>query len=280
VLSTILNHPESVGGHLGVDMKTRIAAAVGAVMALAITGPAIAADMSTPILKAPPVVTVFTWTGCYVGGHGGGVWVRKDWERTFAGTPTVLLGSHDANGWLGGGQVGCNYQPDRWWVFGIQADYAWAEANGSHTDLSVATLTDYSRVRSLGSVTGRIGFAAWDRFMFYGKGGWAWERDNHLVSGTIPILVGGVPVTVPLSQSANLTRGGWTVGVGGEFAFSQNWSAFVEYDYYDFGKRTVAFTSDLAGGLVLDGISIRERKYVGKFGINYRFGGDTVVAKY
>ena len=40
------------------------------------------------------------------------------------------LGSHDANGWLGGAQVGCNYQVGGW-VFGIQGDYAWTDASGS-----------------------------------------------------------------------------------------------------------------------------------------------------
>src|SRR5947209_15104308 len=44
--------------------------------------PANAADLGTrPVYKAPPVIApvpIFTWTGCYIGGHLGGGWGRKD----------------------------------------------------------------------------------------------------------------------------------------------------------------------------------------------------------
>ena len=45
--------------------------------------PAVAADMGRPpppVYRAPPpVVPIFTWTGCYLGGHVGGLWASKDW---------------------------------------------------------------------------------------------------------------------------------------------------------------------------------------------------------
>jgi opacity protein-like surface antigen len=42
-----------------------------AVVALVVAGPAIAADLP---LKAPPKATPWTWSGFYIGGHGGYGW--------------------------------------------------------------------------------------------------------------------------------------------------------------------------------------------------------------
>ena len=96
---------------------------------------------------------------------------------------------------------------------------------------------DHSRIKSLASVTGRVGYG-WDRFLGYVKGGGAWERDDY----TITIL--------PASRPASATRSGWTVGIGGEYAFTNWLSGFVEYNYYDFGKRSLTFLSP--GGGVFD----------------------------
>jgi outer membrane immunogenic protein len=48
---------------------------------IALVGPAISADMRAPVYKAPPpIVAVWSWTGCYVGGHAGGLWAKsKEW---------------------------------------------------------------------------------------------------------------------------------------------------------------------------------------------------------
>ena len=44
---------------------------------IALAGPAIAADMRLPVYKAP-VVPVWSWSGCYVGGHAGGLWAKSN----------------------------------------------------------------------------------------------------------------------------------------------------------------------------------------------------------
>ena len=82
----------------------------GVALSAFIAGPAMSADLPVrgPVYKGPPpVATYYSWTGCYVGGHVGGLWVQKDWTDAVFGQN---IGSHDANGWLGGAQVGCNYQ--------------------------------------------------------------------------------------------------------------------------------------------------------------------------
>ena len=84
--------------------------------------PALAADMSprpapapAPLYKAPPPMQ-FTWTGCYLGGHVGGGWGQKDVTDPTGGA--VGSASFDINGWMAGGQAGCNYQVSNF-VFGI-----------------------------------------------------------------------------------------------------------------------------------------------------------------
>jgi outer membrane immunogenic protein len=255
----------------------KILLATLAVSAL-VGGPALAADLPrpAPVYKAPPPVYFFSWTGCYVGGNGGGIWVNKDFGLDnvvtpvgavgFPGFPVIGLGSHTASSGIAGGQVGCNYQWAGGWVVGIQADYDWTNANGSHADTLTGLTTLTSNTRNLGSVTGRVGYA-WDRFLGYVKGGGAWERDNY------SWFLTAIPAA---ALTGSETRGGWTVGVGGEYAFTDWLSGFVEYDYYGFGTRTVGFTPALAPVIV--NFDIRENKSVVKAGLNWRFGWGSYAA--
>jgi outer membrane immunogenic protein len=226
-----------------------------------VTSPALAADISRPPPAAykapPPVVSYYNWSGCYIGGHAGGLFATKDWSLAGTGTD---LGSHDANSYLAGAQVGCNIQVGGGWVFGVQGDYAWTDAEGSNVDSQ--GFTNRSKIDSLASVTGRVGYA-WDRFLGYVKGGGAWERDNYDTS------IGGV-----IQGTASETRSGWTVGVGGEYAFTPNVTWFVEYNYYDFGTRANTFSNG-------DIIDIKETKNVVKGGFNFKFDwGPAMGARY
>src|SRR5260370_30387961 len=55
----------------------KIVGLVGAV--LLFTSPSLAADLQrkAPAYQAPPLAPVFSWTGFYVGGHGGFCWSEK-----------------------------------------------------------------------------------------------------------------------------------------------------------------------------------------------------------
>src|SRR5438874_9785816 len=97
----------------------------------------------------------------------------------------------------------------------------------------------------------------------YAKGGTAWAGDKY--SADLPAFNEHIATSV--------TRPGWTVGGGVEWAFWENWSAKVEYDYYDFSTRNLALPGTIFGiPEVVPGINVKETISTVKFGINYRFG--------
>ena len=229
-------------------------------IAFVTSAPANAADFP---YRAPLVapVPLFTWTGCYIGGQVGYGWARKS-----VAAPEIAPGvseTGDIVGPLGGGQVGCNYQFAPNWVIGIEGDAAAADIKGDATSTVFGvTGTAHARTDWIASATGRFGWA-WDRWLLYAKGGAAWAGDKY--SADIPVF--------PEHIEASETRSGWTVGGGLEWAFWNNWSAKLEYDFYDFGTRTLTFSGTFAGvPELVPGVDIRQRVSVGKFGINYRFG--------
>ena len=114
-------------------------------------------------------------------------------------------------------------------------------------------------------MTGRVGYA-WDRFLGYVKGGGAWEKDEYTAT------VAGIIAT------ASQTRSGWTVGVGGEYAFTNNLTGFIEYNYYDFGNKNVSFVDSIRRSFGI--ADIKETKSVVKIGLNWKFGKGPVVAAY
>ena len=76
---------------------------------------------------------------------------------------------------------------------------------------------------------------------------------------------------------------GYTVGAGVEGAIGGNWTAKLEYLYVDLGKTSGSFLTTipaLGGGVLTSNFSSRITDNVLRVGINYRFGGAPVVAKY
>ena len=74
------------------------------------------------------------------------------------------------------------------------------------------------QVRFLGTVRARIGWAV-DHALFYATGGWAATNAGFTES------FGAFGNTVVATANSDTMRSGWTVGVGIEYAFTNNWSA-------------------------------------------------------
>ncbi len=84
----------------------------------------------------------FYWTGFYIGGHIGGMWGSTDYTDAANGATKITPGgiSTDPDGFIGGGQIGYNYQTGPW-VLGVEGDFSGSTADGSITFLPVATAT-------------------------------------------------------------------------------------------------------------------------------------------
>jgi outer membrane immunogenic protein len=69
------------------------------------------------------------------------------------------------------------------------------------------------------------------------------------------------------------------VGAGVEWAFADQWSAKIEYDYYDFGSRTLNLSNGTGD---VTTANIAQHINTVMVGINYRFWSPTnaVVARY
>ena len=211
--------------------------ALAASVSVVAIGTGLAADLGNrQVYKAPPLAQTFNWTGFYVGAHIGGGWGSADWS----GSSSVKN-----DGVIGGGQIGYNWQVAPNWVLGLEGDISGSGMKGNTGCYAAATCSN--DINWLATVTGRFGYS-FDRALIYAKGGLALAGQD--VNNTAPGLI----------TSSSDTRTGWTVGGGLEYAFAPAWSAKIEYNYMDFGTKTIGL-NDV--GQTVNAL---------KIGVNYRFG--------
>jgi outer membrane immunogenic protein len=246
--------------------------ALGIVFAGLAAWPAMAADMSVKAPPRPPA-PAFSWTGCYVGAEGGYIEGRSYPTWVNSGNPnipdgTALTGRLRPNGGLVGGTVGCNYQLSNF-VVGGEADYSWMDNSDQHALLPPANTGHDFRVKQNSLVTARVRFGySMNQWLFFVTGGAAWTTaEAYDVNRANPQFF----------SIESKTRNGWTAGVGVEYAVSSNWSVKGEYLYVDFGtSRYFQFGNPGLGGQA----NVPLTDHVFRVGVNYRFGGGPVVAKY
>ncbi len=291
-------------------MQTRVRWGIAAGFAL-LTSLADAAELPLPeVYQTRPAVVIFRWTGFYAGLHaggGGGSINEGPLPFTFGNSfPTIsllppIVGGGPSlpifvggaslvtplpfdvgvSGWLAGGQVGANYQSENF-VIGIEAQVSGAHLTGSHTCLNTVTVLNVvaatdsascsAKVDALGTVAARLGYA-FDHLLIYGKVGGAFSNNHY--NNTVGTLQG---TTVgALNFSVNETRWGWVVGAGAEYAFTDNWSAKIEYNYLGFRTSSLRFTEPT--GIAQMDADIREQIHLVKVGINYRWGVNTILVR-
>jgi outer membrane immunogenic protein len=245
------------------DNMKKFCVALAAVASLTATS-AFAADMA---LKAPPPppVPVASWTGCYIGANVGAGWSRQDQNRISqvgVGPAPAAYGSETDSNVVGGGQVGCDYQFASSWVVGLQGQFDWGKLNGSHALTAFPTFTMNDKTTFFDTATARLGYVLKPNLLGYVKGGAAWVRNSDILLQ---------PAGAGVSEQLTWTRNGYTVGGGLEWAFRPNWSAFVEYNYMNFGTAGENFVA--APGLVPPGelLNVRQTVQDVLVGVNYRF---------
>jgi outer membrane immunogenic protein len=224
---------------------------------LGTTALAAAADLPSrgyapaPVYAAP----IFTWTGFYIGlnaGYGGD-------KNTYSINGFGNVASITSGGFIGGGQIGYNYQfAGTAFVLGLEADLQATNIQGKVTilGLGIGTKLDY-----LGTARARLGYAFLPNALFYVTGGLAY---------------GSVKTNVANIISFGGTNTGWTAGAGIEYALTQNWSLKTEYLYVDLGKKNSLLFPGLSVG-------VKNTEHIVRAGLNYRFNWgapSAVVAKY
>ena len=249
--------------------------------AVMLSGTAFAADLPARMpAKAPMAAASYSWTGCYVGAHAG-----AGWGQTKVSDPNVALFGPsitptsgdtigvDGAGAVLGGQIGCDYQFANNWVIGLAGDFSWANIDASEIDpffngKSGGPIPLHAKTDFLATATGRLGYA-WDHYLLYAKGGAAWAHTKYNFDNLSNFHSGFCAVGVGCFPTASETRLGWTAGAGFEWAFANSWSAFAEFDYYNFANHAVTFTSQIGTSVPYN---VKQSVEVAKIGINYRFG--------
>jgi outer membrane immunogenic protein len=249
-------------------MRKVLLAAAG-LAALGMAAPASAADLAAkPYVKAPPPPPpVFSWTGFYVGANIGGAWSNNRW------TDTLFLTNFNNNNngvFIGGGQIGGNYQIGQF-VIGGEWDFDWAaNNNGAGVFIpGVGNIVVTNNNRWITTVAARFGWAV-DRWLIYGKAGGGWVGNNDF---TVTNTTTGVSFTCGMLGFANCDNntGGWLLGAGFEYAFTNNWTVKFEYDYLGLGNRTF-FVPAGAPFFAGDTFTTNNRNVqMVKVGVNYLF---------
>jgi opacity protein-like surface antigen len=315
-------------------------------------GSVLAADLP---LKAPRAVvqSLPMWTGLYAGMNAGYGWdnspsVSTAYTPTDGGLDNGILtdagnGEGDpppriftgpltygsaaalaasgsanthANGFIGGAQIGYNYQFNKNYVAGIEGDLQGAgirgtgrffksadvntlgfgEVDGNNNFVDTVTSSTWAekRVDWLATIRGRLGVLASPTLLIYGTGG---------------LALGGVSArtkTTQLWSNANLesawrnffssnsvgeysdTRYGFTVGAGAEWFFTTNWTMKAEYLYYNLGNAswsnsalvTTGFNGNSDTWYTNSAAGVSHTRFDGhilRAGLNYHFNGGSAA---
>jgi outer membrane immunogenic protein len=266
--------------------SAQLACVIGCVL-LAST-PVLAADnLAQPHYKAPLVASApWSWTGFYVGAHAGYGWndaqvslVPGQTWGAVGGQWLIDNGSPalQTSGALGGLQAGYNFQIANW-VWGVEADFSFADIKGGRSTGSLApppaaaladrSFTEHDNVKWVSTFRGRLGYAVQPDLLVYATGGLAVGR--HDFSQAVVRSVGFS--FNDIRNSVSETKVGWTAGAGLEYALSRNWSVKGEYLYIDLGKVGTTGDSNTAPGFGLTiNSSSQATLHTARAGLNYKF---------
>jgi outer membrane immunogenic protein len=276
--------------------------------------------------SASPVASTPIWNGYYAGlnaGYAFGItggasnygWANPSPDVSVrGGIDLALAGSApgqgiNQGGFVGGGQVGYNYQLGSKIILGFEADMQGAGIRGTGNANGVGPWPNgtggrynYNLIQAgidwLGTARGRIGYLITPSFQIYGTGGLAYGgaflntfTNNSNFRGQ---LAGGSSFDfqglTTSYASANQLLVGYSAGGGGEWMFSNNWSVKAEAIYYNLGTQSVSNTYygsiiNPSSYALLAGSTTRARYdgVIGRAGINYHFDfgrAAPVVAKF
>ncbi|MGA8650512.1 MAG: TonB-dependent receptor [Xanthobacteraceae bacterium] len=224
------------------------------------------------VYKAPSSHFAYDWSGFYLGSDGGFGWETAKGSLADAAGVILTPYSYRVNGPLAGLFAGANYQLNKI-VLGMEGDWQWSNLMGNSQTLAplgaagafpTGPFTISTTVKDYASVRGQLGLA-FDRFLAFGTGGWAWGNPSmsYALTGAAPFVNHGGSST------------GWTAGAGVDYAFTESVFGRIEYRYTSFatsGFVSVATNSAEAPNRV----PINDLRA----GIAYKFGGGSLLGIY
>lgn len=242
-----------------------------------------AADMPLKAAEAP----TYQWSGCYVGFNVGGGTSGTNFGSTV--DPGTYLAAGDAaavggnggggggtnnDGFVGGGQVGCNLHSGTL-VYGLEGDFDSFHSNpnfNNNTNTLPSTGAAFSIAQSLttnyfATVRPRIGIAA-DRNLAYITGGAAFTSVSYAETYSDS---NGPPGPGAGTATASKSLVGWTAGAGWEYAMVDHWTFRVEYLFAMFPTTNALGTIVAPGGTNTLHGSTDLVVQIARAGVNFKF---------
>jgi outer membrane immunogenic protein len=205
-----------------------------------------------PVVVVEPAPLVFDWTGAYVGLQYN--LLNSNVDSTIGLFDEDYEFGKNVDGQGFGIYGGYNWQNSAW-VYGVDAEYNWVDADDDATiDImpTSTTSTTSAEIEATGALRARVGYAA-GRALFYGTAGLAY------VDYEIRNVTGG------LADTEGTYNWGWTAGIGMEYAFTDNWIGRIDYRYSDYDGESGSFFDDSSDYEIdLDTSEVR-------VGVAYRF---------
>jgi outer membrane immunogenic protein len=216
------------------------------------------ADGSAPAAYMPVKAAAprSSWSGSYIGLHGGYGWGKMD--ETLV--PAAGTASLKPDGWYGGFQGGYNwlFAPNS--LLGLEVDSSFGNLKDS-SPFTLIPVAATGKIENLGTARLRLGYLVTPDTLLYATGGAAYAREKFSFT--------------PLAMNTKVDHLGWTVGGGVEYKFAPEWSLKAEYLYADLGTfkddtPVAAFTrhSDITLNTVRVGLNysgpVIERFFAGR----------------
>jgi outer membrane immunogenic protein len=278
------------------SIKDTTAATTTALAAIAAASSgAAAADVSFSAKAPPPPVP--TWEGLYLGASLGASWLNSVQDPSGislrgsggggvglipVGTSGATSSTVNAAGWLGGFQLGYNWQHSNF-VYGLESDFSWIGSNSASSNSNFAfgrysaNTSSSSRVNALATFRARFGLD-FNGTMPYLTGGFAFGHMQNALSLT---AYNGGNFNPATFSTAAVTQTSWVPGVvvggGVEHQLARNWALRGEIMWVGFQTKQVAnpygFPSLGYAGAVNNGglAKFSDTLTIAKVGLNYRF---------